>query len=324
MMEYDPENAPTERGGFMYIDKNGDHWYRGNLHTHTTVSDGRKTPEETKAAYKAAGYDFLAITDHWKFGKNDENDPSGLCVLSGTEYNFGGEDTLNGVFHIVGAGMETDPMEVITRESTPQETIDEINRRGGISIFAHPAWSMNTWEMMASVNNYTMTEIYNSVSARPRNCRPYSGVVIDQLALRGRYPKLCATDDTHFWIGEQTRSFIYVNLHKNALCRENLIKAMRGGEFYATQGPRFSCRLEKTANGYDFVVECLPEDGVGCVTIFTNRPWESYRTVESDILSGESVTTARFPLDAHANFVRAEIYAGDDTGWSQIFPIPRG
>ncbi len=39
-------------------------WYRGNVHAHTTVSDGTKTPETLVEMYKRAGYDFLSITDH--------------------------------------------------------------------------------------------------------------------------------------------------------------------------------------------------------------------------------------------------------------------
>jgi len=39
-------------------------WLRGNLHAHTTYSDGVKTPQELLVEYEALGYDFLAITDH--------------------------------------------------------------------------------------------------------------------------------------------------------------------------------------------------------------------------------------------------------------------
>jgi hypothetical protein len=39
-------------------------WLRGNLHAHTTYSDGLKEPDELIAEYEALGYDFLAITDH--------------------------------------------------------------------------------------------------------------------------------------------------------------------------------------------------------------------------------------------------------------------
>ena len=37
---------------------------RGNLHAHTTFSDGVLPPERLIAEYEKLGYDFLAITDH--------------------------------------------------------------------------------------------------------------------------------------------------------------------------------------------------------------------------------------------------------------------
>jgi hypothetical protein len=37
---------------------------RGNLHAHTTFSDGIRTPAALVAEYETRGYDFLAITDH--------------------------------------------------------------------------------------------------------------------------------------------------------------------------------------------------------------------------------------------------------------------
>ena len=37
---------------------------RGNLHAHTTFSDGVRAPEALIAEYEALDYDFLAITDH--------------------------------------------------------------------------------------------------------------------------------------------------------------------------------------------------------------------------------------------------------------------
>jgi predicted metal-dependent phosphoesterase TrpH len=37
---------------------------KGNLHTHTTFSDGRLPIDEVVGRYRELGYDFLAITDH--------------------------------------------------------------------------------------------------------------------------------------------------------------------------------------------------------------------------------------------------------------------
>jgi len=39
-------------------------WLRGNLHAHTTFSDGVRSPAALLDEYESRGYDFLAITDH--------------------------------------------------------------------------------------------------------------------------------------------------------------------------------------------------------------------------------------------------------------------
>lgn len=39
-------------------------WYKGNLHCHSTISDGELSPEELIRLYEEEGYSFLAITDH--------------------------------------------------------------------------------------------------------------------------------------------------------------------------------------------------------------------------------------------------------------------
>ncbi|MDD4519176.1 MAG: hypothetical protein PHH90_11890, partial [Limnochordia bacterium] len=42
-------------------------WFRGNIHCHSTRSDGAKEPEEVFAWYQQEGYDFIALTDHERF-----------------------------------------------------------------------------------------------------------------------------------------------------------------------------------------------------------------------------------------------------------------
>ena len=39
-------------------------WYKGNIHTHTTESDGDSSPEAVVAWYRKHGYDFLVLSDH--------------------------------------------------------------------------------------------------------------------------------------------------------------------------------------------------------------------------------------------------------------------
>ena len=52
--------------------------YKANLHCHSVLSDGKKTPEELKEMYKARGYSILAITDHER--------PREHQALSGKDY----------------------------------------------------------------------------------------------------------------------------------------------------------------------------------------------------------------------------------------------
>ena len=48
----------------MYLISPKQKQYKANLHSHSTLSDGKKTPEELKQMYKDQGYSILAITDH--------------------------------------------------------------------------------------------------------------------------------------------------------------------------------------------------------------------------------------------------------------------
>ena len=44
--------------------RNSKKWYKGNLHAHTLVSDGRAFPVEAALLYRDIGYDFLMFSDH--------------------------------------------------------------------------------------------------------------------------------------------------------------------------------------------------------------------------------------------------------------------
>jgi len=56
-------------------------FWRGNLHTHSTRSDGRLPPEAVADFYRNAGYDFLALTDHfWEHCGYPITDTRGLLA----------------------------------------------------------------------------------------------------------------------------------------------------------------------------------------------------------------------------------------------------
>ena len=66
---------------------------KGNLHAHTTFSDGRWPVEEVLARYRKLAYDFVAVTDHdtWVDGDYWFRIPPGddrMLVLPGIEIDY--------------------------------------------------------------------------------------------------------------------------------------------------------------------------------------------------------------------------------------------
>lgn len=290
----------------MYIDMFGVCRYKVGLHTHTTLSDGRCSPKEAARIYKGAGFDAMAFTDHWVYGKEGEID--GLTILSGCEYHLGAVNTISGVIHIVGVGMKEEPK--IQRElATRQGIVDAIKAQGGIAIWAHPAWSLNTVSDTETVCGFDAVEIYNSVSDAGQSSRPYSGYFVDVLANNGVVYPLVATDDTHFYNDEdKARSFIMVKAASNS-CKD-LTEAILRGDYYATQGPELHVKRE----GDKIVVDCS-----ACVMInfLSNLSFARDRK-----LRGENLTHGEYVIKQDEKWIRVEVM--DEYGnyaWSNILEI---
>lgn len=288
----------------MYTDKNGNKWYKGNLHAHTNISDGEFSVNECLSLYRENGYDFIAITDHWKW--NFLPFDSGITVLPGCEYDFGTKCS-TGVYHIVAIDCNGEPC--IDRTSTPQEAIDAIHSCGGICSLAHPAWSLNSPENLMKLKNVDMTEIFNSVSDIPGNCRPYSGVILDIMAARGHMWKLCAADDTHFYgKTDSCRSFVYVNSSSEK--REHIVKALKEGKYYASQGPQISVEIK----GDKLAVETTP---VCEIVFYTGKVY-----VKDRCIVGENITCGEYKIKPDDDFVRVEVKdKNGNYAWSQYYDV---
>ena len=170
-------------------------FYKGNLHAHTTRSDGDLTPEECIQGFKDHGYDFLAITDHRKpFGGYQDDQ---ILVIPAAEYDVnylsGGPERC---FHITGIGLVHDFDQTLM---TPQQIVDAIKKQGAFCTLCHPIWSMNTLEDLMTLDGYDAIEIFNTIS-EVYSGRGYSGQYIDLLASRGIYKLITAVDDCEFFI----------------------------------------------------------------------------------------------------------------------------
>ena len=208
-------------------------WFRGNLHLHTTRSDGQYTPEAAEALYRTQGYDFIAFTDHRQ--ASDDAVDDGFLRLSGVEL-----DTMTDgqAIHVVGIGMEH-PLEAPPLHSGAQGMIDSIRNAGGRAMLAHPAWSLLQPGTIAGLQGLTAVEVFNSVSRPPWNGERAEAANLLDLAwnVGARLPWV-AVDDVHFYKGDEIGGWIWVNAPE--LSRDAILDALDAGHFFASTGPRFS------------------------------------------------------------------------------------
>ena len=280
-------------------------FFKGNTHAHTRVSDGAVAPEECMRQYKEAGYDFLAITDHWKVGSR--GDYHGMLVLPGVEYDF---TFPSQVLHLVCLFEEAKDADGIVRGMNHMDVIERVNAAGGLVIAAHPAWSLNTPDFLSNLDGVGIAEVYNTVSGEPFNGpRANSEGILDVTAANGKLFNLAAADDSHYYRGEQCVAFTVVQAEE--LTAGAILAALRRGSFYASQGPEFRS-LEW--NGEELAIETSP---VSRISVISNRCWVKDRCIE-----GEGLTERVYRVQPGETFLRVQITdANGKKAWSNPVPV---
>ena len=258
--------------------------------------------------YREAGFDAVAITDHWVY--HPQGEIGGLKIISGCEYNidFGIRDTADGIMHIVGIGMKTKP-ELDEKTARRQEVIDAINDCGGMAVLAHPYWSLNTKEDVEALHDFSLLEIYNSVSDVHQSVRPYSGYLVDVLANDGYVLPLIATDDTHYYDGtDDAKSFLMVESESDSV--EDILSGIRASRFYASQGPELY--VTQTGEGARTIcVRCSP---CSLISFVTGASW-----AKDCVIRGENLTCAEYTLQDYDKWVRVEVKdAAGRFAWSSV------
>ena len=210
-------------------------WYKGNLHTHTTVSDGSCTPQEVRRMYRDAGYDFLSLTDHNKVSVNEEKD--GLLMLAGIEMALNFDSPRRVAYHFVGIDPDPEVANFSYQDfaDDPQKVIDYLKQHGAYTILCHPDWSLMTTADILNLHGYDAVEVMNSVS--DPTARGDSSRVLDTVMTSGRVSPMVASDDAHFYNGEHCHACVWVNAAE--LTHDCIMQALREGKFYASEGPRF-------------------------------------------------------------------------------------
>ncbi|MBI5833139.1 MAG: CehA/McbA family metallohydrolase [Armatimonadetes bacterium] len=198
-------------------------WLKGNLHTHTRRSDGRQEPQEVVDRYAAAGWDFLALTDHDICTPPPADDR--LIWLSGVEISANGP-------HMLAIGVDH------AYDTAPprQALIDQVIADGGLCILNHPNWGPEFvhWPQadLEHLLRYNGLEIHNSVVERLEGNASATDRWDRLLSIR-HWVWGYATDDLHD-LPDGPRSYCAVCTAERTPAA--VMAALRCGRFYASTG----------------------------------------------------------------------------------------
>jgi len=290
-------------------------FFRGNLHTHSTVSDGALDPGEVCRRYGEAGYDFLCLSDHFvgRYGY-PVTDTTGhrtnrFTTILGAEMHTGQMN--NGeIWHILAVGLPPDFAPSGQEDTTVRaggETGPDLAHRcaeaGAFVAIAHPEWNGMTTGDARMIEAADAVEIYNH-GCHVESDRGYGVAVYDKLLSEGRRLTACATDDAHFHGPDHFGGWVMVKAEANEPTA--LVSALKAGEYYASTGPELhDFRIE----GDKVVVECSPAENI--IAIGANAA--------SRVAHGNGLTQAELPLERFhkGGWVRAAVQdAAGKRAWS--------
>ncbi len=273
-------------------------WFKGNIHTHTTNSDGQMTTEQIVHRYKGAGYDFLSITDHGVLTDTKELSKPGFLLIPGEEISAG-SSVRGRLFHIVGLNIQEGlPAKDFDTVEDPQRIIDLIRKQGGTAILAHPYWSDLNSNDLARFNGYMGVEIYNTTCDLTIG-RGYSSVHWDDLLAGCHRLQGFAVDDAHCL----DRPLLPLDMCKAWICVkarsltvESIMDSIRRGLFYSSNGPEI---LGIEVEGDEIRVSSSPVRSIAFVS--------SGGHGENNTVDGGSLEEAVYAVRGPEAYIRIEI-----------------
>lgn len=286
--------------------------YKANLHMHTTVSDGRMTPEEVKALFMAQGYSVIAFTDHEVILPHNELTDDTFLALTATEievktHPVGGFEYFK-AYHLnlysKDPARTTYPLfhedcawgnalQYITaeqkayryeREYSPQavnQMIERANEEGFLVAYNHPVWSLQNYEDYAPLKGLWGIEVHNS-----------GGVVIGladteqpfkDLLQKGNRVFPLATDDAH---GIEHCFQGFTQIFADQLEYNEIMGALERGDFYSSTGPTIDTLYIEEGIVH---LRCSPAVEVALIT---ERRYSETRRADN----GALITEAAFDL----------------------------
>lgn len=319
----------------MYLISPHKKQYKANLHCHSILSDGKRTPEELKKMYKEHGYSILAITDHEAPCCHSDLDDENFLTITGYEGYIRNQPKYNAYekeIHLnlfarepknetlicyqkefckyIGEERQAELKKVISpnkRICTVEyvnEYIKTAKENGYIVAYNHPYWSFDTQENILAYEGIFSMEICNYGSYLS-NGLEYNGALYNDLLRQGKRLFCHSADDNHNGAPDDSPlcdSFGgFTMIMPEEFNYGSVINAMEKGEMYSSMGPLFK---EVSMNGNRLHIECSDVK-----QIFVYDGGKKY--IGACAENGKLINCADFEIRDKAKFVRVTIVDKD-------------
>ncbi len=259
-------------------------FWRGNLHGHSTNSDGALAPAEVCARYAAEGYDFIALTDHflatYDFPISDTTPyrRDGFTTILGAEVHA--PKTSRDVdWHILAVGLPADFPATAAGETGP-ELAARCAAAGAFVAIAHPHWYNLRHADAQALDAAHAVEVYNH-TCEVHAGRGYGEAMWDEVLSDRRDLSGIAVDDSHWHAPDAFGGWVMVKAEAND--PDLLLAALKAGAFYASQGPQIE-GIHR--DGDELIIETSP-----ALRVHLAGPVST-----SGFATGNSLTQARLSL----------------------------
>jgi len=294
-------------------------WFKGNTHTHTTMSDGDSSPDVVAGWYKARGYRFLVLSDHNVF-----TDPVTLSALADSTFLLIPGEEVTAKFqdkpvHVNGLNIShlINPVSDTSLVGTIQKNVDAVRAANAAPHINHPnfRWAFSQRELL-QINRNKLLEIFNGhplVNNFGGGGWPGLEQVWDHLLTNGKEMYGLAVDDAHHFQGEfaperSNPGRGWVAVRAKNLAAQEIVENLEKGMFYASTGVELD----------DIIV--TPEQIEICIT--TKRGDFKFRTEfigsGGKVLLSTDMNPAIYRLTGNETYVRAKVYdSGGFVAWVQ-------
>lgn len=298
----------------IYLLSKEGNFYKANLHSHTTFSDGTLTPEQSKQAYQNQGYSIIAFTDHRVYKNHKHLNDDNFLAIAGYEIDINEKDkdwSIAKTYHI--NLYDTNPNKNIEeKEKTPlpeqdykdfeklNNYISDMKKLGFIACYNHPFWSLQNYDDMKCLKGFWGMEIYN-YGCEHDGLYGYNPQSYDEMLRLGNKMYCVSTDDNHNmepFDSPLCDSFGgFTMIKANNLTYENIIDSLLKGNFYSSMGPE----IKELYIENDILY--IKTSSVEKIFVITQGR-HCYKQLAK---KGEFITEASFKLSGKEGFIRISI-----------------